>query len=253
MIIQFENKVEFQILYYFSFTSEEIAWIEDQKYQYNQVRLNLQPSFFRDFFLAYIGVIEYTRPTINTVKCIMKKMRTFLEGSREFQSLNPDQRQLILTRNVPLAISFVAITAESISDVEEGFLFFKNLLTSSTSLDLFVKYLKPEKTTLKTLHQKYKIIFNSEEEENYDKIMKNLHQYDFLTTFDMEIFTISLLFHTDSNDYLPSFQSYRNMLLKSLEIKMQSGFDTHSLHYEFVKNAITWSKFPMISNALNNA
>ena len=163
---------------YFSFISEEIAWIEDQKYCYNQVKLNLQPSFFQDLFLTYIGMVEYTRPTSNTVKCIMEKMKTFLSYSREFESLNSDQKQLVIFRNVPLATTFVGITAEWISDGEEQFLFIKNLLTSSTSIDVFLKYLKPKKISLRTLQQQYKTIFNSEEEQSkFAMIMQNLRQF----------------------------------------------------------------------------
>ena len=238
---------------YFSFISEEIAWIENQKYCYNQVKLNLQPSFFRDLFLTYIGVVKYTVFS-NTVKCIMEKMRTFLNYSREFECLNAEQKQLVISRNVPLATSFVGITAEWISDGEEQFLFFKNLLTSSTSIDVFVKYSKPKIISLRTWQQKYKTIFNSEEEEKkYAEIMPNLRQFDFLSTFDLEMFTVSLLFHTEPNDDLPSLQAYRNFLLKSLESKMQSGFDTHSLYYEFVRNSVAMSKFPGISKALDEA
>ena len=223
---------------YFSFTSEEIAWIENQKYCYNQVKLNLQPSFFRDLFLTYIGVVEYTRPTNNTVKCIMEKMRTFLKTFNEFETLNPEQKQLILARNVPLATSFLGIVTEWMSDGEEQFLFLKNLLTSSTSIDVFVKYLKPKKISLRAFQQQYKTIFNSEEEEEkYAKIMQNLRQFDFLSTFDLEMFTISLLFHTEPNDDLPALQAYRNFLLKSLESKMESGFDTHSLYYSSAERA----------------
>ena len=179
-------------------------------------------------------------------------MRTFLSYSREFKSLNPEQKQLVITRNIPLATTFVGITAEWISDGEEQFLFIN--LTSSTSIDVFVKYLKPKKISLRAFQQQYKTIFNSEEEESkFAKIMQNLRQFDFLSTFDLEMFTISLLFHTEPNDDLPALQAYRNFLLKSLESKMQSGFDTHSLYYEFVRNSVAMSKFPGISKALNEA
>ena len=165
-------------------------------------------------------------------------MRTFLSYSREFKSLNPEQKQLVIARNVPLATTFVGITAEWISDGEEQFLFIKNLLTSSTSIDVFLKYLKPKKISLSALQQQYKTIFNSEEEESkFAEIMKNLRQFDFLSTFDLEMFTISLLFHTEPNDDLPLLQAYRNFLLKSLESKMESGFDTHSLYYSSAERA----------------
>ena len=83
-------------------------------------------------------------------------------------------------------------------------------------------------------------------------LLKTFTKYN---TFDCTYIsiTVSLLFHTEPSDDLPALQAYRNFLLKSLESKMQSGFDTHSLYYEFVRNSIAMSKFPGISKALNEA
>ena len=115
-----------------SFATEEMAWIETQNFQYRQVKLNLKASFFQDLILMTIGVKHFKSPFTKTCQSIMEKLVQFLISTYEYQTLDYNQKQRVLARNVPLATFFVGITAEWFQDGEAQFLFVKNLLTSFT-------------------------------------------------------------------------------------------------------------------------
>ena len=232
-----------------SFASEEIAWMETQNCRYRQVKLNLRASFFQDLFLITIGVKDFKDPFIKTCQSIMEKLVQFLINTSEYQTLNSDQKQRVLARNIPLATFFVGITAEWIQNGEDQFLFIKNLLTSFTGADIFVKYLKPERTSIKTLSRK-SIFKSKEDEEKFDEILKSTQQFDFLDIFDMEMFTVAMLFHTEPDENLPIFDSYRNFLLQSLQNKMQSDYDTHSIFYQFIRDSTSMSEIKGISQVV---
>ena len=109
--------------------------------------------------------------------------------------------------------------------------------------------MKPERISLKTLS--HKSIFESEEdEEKFDEILRSTQQFDFLNLFDMEMFTVAMLFHTEPDENLPIFDAYRNFLLKSLQNKMQSGYDTHSIFHQFIRDSNSMAGIKGISQVV---
>ena len=161
---------------------------------------------------------------------------------KEVQALDFEQKLTVITRNVCLAMSLIAITTFWIQDGQEQLLFFCKLLTSFSGTDIFLTYVKPERLTLKGLHENSHRLFESEEQEfQIDRIMQDLQKLDSLTISDLEIFTIALLFHTEPNDTMPSMESYRNFLLRSLQSKVELNFDANKLYYKLLNDSITFS------------
>ena len=235
-----------------SFTKEENFWLNEQHSNYSQVKLKLKASFFRDLFLTLFNLVDYKKPMRNISKCVIEKLVIFLSNAKEFQALSIDQKQTVITRNVCFATSLIAITADWIQDGQDQLIFFRKLLTDFSGTDIILEYAKPERFTLKKVHQNIQPIFHSEEQElQIDQIMQNLQILDSLSISDLDTHTIALLFHTESYDKMPSMDSYRNFLLRTLQSKVELKFDANKLYHKLLNDAITFSTIQVFENYFN--
>ena len=201
--------------------------------------MTLKASYFRDMALSFFNLVDFKKPAQNMAKCVVEKFITFLCSTNDFQSLNTDQKQTVITRNLCLAASLIVITAHWIEDGQDQLIFFRKLLTSFSAADVLLDYVRPEKLTIKKIHQKTPNLYNSEELEQIDRIMLDLQKLDFLTISDLEKLTIAVLFHTEPNDTMPSIECYRNFLLRSLENDMKS--DSDRLYHQILNYCVTFS------------
>ena len=183
------------------------------------MKLNLKASFFKDLLISFINVYQSVdnKTGANVVRSVAEKLVTFLNNTSEFQGLTVDQKAIIVTRNVPTVIRFMSMTVEWIGEGEDQLIFLRRLLTSFSGTDVFLKYIKPERFSFKTAHAKHGNVFISDEhEKEFDEVMKNLRQFESLTIFDMEMFAVAILFHTENQENMPNINAYRSFLLKTL-------------------------------------
>ena len=183
--------------------------------------MKIKASFFSDLFLTFFNLVDFKKPAQNIGIGVIEKFVSFLSSTKEFQALNVDQKQTVITRNVGLAASLIGITVNWIETGQEQLIFFHKLLTSFSGTDIFLNYIKPVKLTVKQLHK----MDSKEQELQIEQLILNLQKLDSLTISDLEIFTIAILFHTEPNDTMPSMECYRNFLLKSLQSKSELNFD----------------------------
>ena len=237
----------------FSFAVEEIAWIEKQHELYSEVKLNVRTSFFWDFFFTGKNTLKAFNDlaTEKMVKLIAEKLGDFLKSKSEFQQLDMDQQRLVVKRNVSLALCFICMTVEWIEDGENQILFFRKLLTSFSGTDIFLKYLKPEKFSLTDLNQ---VFCSPAHKLQFQNVMLSLKAIESLTIFEMEMFTVAILFHTEFEDNMPNIHSYNNFILKTLQRKNNYEYDVFNFVFQFTNNhRKVFSSIEMIENLIQSS
>ena len=83
--------------------------------------------------------------------------------------------------------------------------------------------------------------------------MKNLRQFESLTIFDMEMFAVAILFHTENQENMPTINAYRSFLLKTLKSKMDTEYDVIEIFYQFLKDSVLFSKIEDINANIQKA
>ena len=151
---------------------------------------------------------------------------------------------------------FLGVGSECLKDAKSQVEFFLKQILPGNSTDLIQKIIQPtNKLTLELFHKTSRSVFSSEQEENiYSHFIQKLSQSKSIGMFELEIFAIAILFHTNPHENLPSLRNYSTCILQILGKRLSSTVNTLEMYSIFVEDMENFSLFEMfdkIAKAIN--